>query len=75
MAGFQPFKPKVKIKDGATCAFDETNAIITQPDHFDILTYTLAAGSENSANRSHDRSADAKPRETLFPEICRPPSI
>jgi putative ABC transport system permease protein len=51
LASFQPFQPKVKIKDGDKVLrrFDETDAIITQPDYFDILQYTWLSGSKKTA--------------------------
>jgi putative ABC transport system permease protein len=51
LASFQPFQPKVKIKDGDKTIrhFDETDAIITQPDYFDILPYTWLSGSKKTA--------------------------
>ena len=50
-AAFQPFQPKVKIKDGDKVIrrFDETDAIIAQPDYFDILPYTWLSGSKKTA--------------------------
>jgi len=50
-AAFQPFKPKVKIKEGdkVTGRFDQTDAIIAQPDYFDILPYTWLSGSKKTA--------------------------
>ena len=51
MAAYQPYKPKVKIKEGDKVArrFNETNAIIAQPDYFDILQYTWLSGSKKTA--------------------------
>ncbi|MDP9076491.1 MAG: ABC transporter permease [Bacteroidota bacterium] len=51
LASFQPFQPKVKIKDGEKMIrhFDETDAIITQPDYFDILPYTWLSGNKKTA--------------------------
>jgi len=50
-AAFQPFQPKVKIKEGEKVIkrFDETDAIIAQPDYFDILQYTWLSGSKKAA--------------------------
>jgi putative ABC transport system permease protein len=50
-AAFQPFRPKVKIKDGDKVIrrFDETDAIIAQPDYFDILPYTWLSGGKKTA--------------------------
>ena len=51
LASFQPFQTKVKIKEGDKVLkrFDETDAIITQPDYFDILQYTWLSGSKKTA--------------------------
>ena len=50
-AAFQPYRPKVKIMEGGKVIrrFDETEAIITQPDYFDILPYTWLSGSKKTA--------------------------
>ena len=51
LAAFQPFQPKVKIKvgDKVIKRFDETEAIITQTDYFDILPYTWLSGNKKTA--------------------------
>jgi putative ABC transport system permease protein len=50
-AAFQPYQPKVKIKEGDRVVrrFDETLAIIAQPDYFDILPYTWLSGNKKTA--------------------------
>ncbi len=50
-AAFQPYQAKVKIKEGEKVIkrFDETDAIIAQPDYFDILPYTWLSGSKKTA--------------------------
>ena len=50
-AAFQPYQTKVKIKDGDRVVrhFDETDAIIAQPDYFDILPYTWLSGNKKTA--------------------------
>jgi putative ABC transport system permease protein len=51
VATFQPYRPKVKIKDGDKVIkrFDETEAIIAEPDYFDILSYTWLSGNQKTA--------------------------
>jgi len=51
LAAYQPYRPKVKIKEAGRVArhFDETDAIIAQPDYFDILQYTWLSGNKKIA--------------------------
>jgi putative ABC transport system permease protein len=51
VAAFQLYTPKVTIKAGdkVVKTFDNTAAIIAQPDYFDILPYTWLSGSKKTA--------------------------
>lgn len=51
VAAFQIYKPKVAIKAGndVVKAFDNTAAIIAQPEYFDILPYTWLSGNKKTA--------------------------
>ena len=51
LAAYQPYRPKVKIKKGGRVErhFDETDAIITEPDYFNILQYTWLSGNKKTA--------------------------
>ncbi len=51
VAAFQIYKPKVTIKAGdeVVKTFDNTAAIIAQPDYFDILPYTWLSGSKKTS--------------------------
>ncbi|WP_419789074.1 ABC transporter permease [Mucilaginibacter sp. X5P1] len=51
VAAFQPYRPKVKIKEGDKVIkrFDETEVIIAEPDYFDILPYTWLSGNPKTA--------------------------
>ncbi|HVW96784.1 MAG TPA: FtsX-like permease family protein [Mucilaginibacter sp.] len=51
VAAFHIYTPKVAIKAGndVVKTFDETSAIIAQPDYFDILPYKWLIGSKKTA--------------------------
>jgi len=51
VAAFHTYTPKVAIKAGndVVKTFDNTAAIIAQPDYFDILPYTWLSGSKKTA--------------------------
>ncbi len=51
VAAFHVYQPKVTIKAGdeVVKTFDNTAAIIAQPDYFDILPYTWLSGSKKTS--------------------------
>ncbi len=78
VAAFQHYNPKTTIKQGNKTIkkFDGTNAIITQPDYFDILQYTWLSGDKRTSlnkpmsvvltqNRAKTYFGDLSPAEMI----------